>query len=200
MGQPNNTFPVLLRAALRIFPALYPFEMAIPWCAVRVASAWRRITGSWLVSSKEMAVCSLAAEAVGRQKGLKVWGVESSGSDGVQNTVLLPLQWGPERNLASENGLRDVLAWSGSVQENSAPWTALPCHSDEQRIPFQPDGSASIILLIPWTTKPTPLHKFHADLLFIISPVWFIMLHITSHETAAIWLFLIDGKYNFKKC
>lgn len=105
-----------------------------------------------------------------------------------------------KKDLASEKGLGDVLAWSGSVQENSAPWTALPCHSDEQRIPFQPDGSASIILLTPWTTKHPPPCKFLADLPSIISLVWFIVLHITSHEIAAIWLFLMDGKYNFKKC
>lgn len=47
------------------------------------------------------------------------------------------------------------------------------------------------------TPSPT---KFPADLLFIINPAWFIMLRITSHETAAIWLFSIDGNYRFKKC
>ena len=92
------------------------------------------------------------------------WGVRCgvSRSDGVPNTVLPPLQRGPERDLASDKGLGDVLAWSGSVQEKSATWTALPCHSDEQTIPFQTDGSASIILLIPWTVKPPTLHKFLA--------------------------------------
>ena len=104
-----------------------------------------------------MAVCSLTAEAAGGQQGTEMWGLESSRSDGVQNTVLSPLQRGPEE--ASEKGLEDVLAWSGSIQENSAPWTAHPCQSDEQIIPFQPAGSASIILLIPWTTKPLPLQS-----------------------------------------
>lgn len=67
-----------------------------------------------------MAVCSLTAEAAGGQQGTEMWGLESSKSDGVPDAVLSPLQRGPGE--ASEKGLEDVLAWSGSIQENSGQY------------------------------------------------------------------------------
>lgn len=163
--------------------------MAIPWCAVRAASAWPGELLALDLSAQETAVLTVAAEAAGGRKGPEVWGLESSGNDNCQNTVLPLSSQVQKRDLASERTRRCV----GTISLSSGKLERLDSTSLSSDRTEGPSSRMALLTSTPSYTMDRkahpPLSKFLADLLSIISLVWLIVSHITSHEIAAMWLF-----------